>query len=1107
MAYIDVVTGIPGLTHYYPLNSDYGGEDAWGSTTTNPSAKGTNFKHLTNQGGVTFGAAGATFNGAANSWLRAATDRGFSVDNGLALSANAISIVVCVTFPTYDQGGQNHWIGKGYENGSNTLEWALRLYGEPGTQGRTRGTSNYYWNPNPGLHADGAVNSGRLGSGAYMAPPEGGRTPFNSPVNSGATNVEHMFVLQFTKGSSDGSTGRCIWNYGSVQHAFAVCSNRGMWDDARINPRYTTGDLSIGKRMDTSWTVRATMRRIAFFNRLITISEMNQLRTARITFGNTEGTLSGGGSGGDPGTPGSVAGITVGTAVANTGTGGSASSLAVAAPAITATQVHCIATTVNATTPTITTPTGYTVVAATEHGGTTNTQTHLLRRSGPAAAGTVTITPGTSVARISAVPFILTGADVAAPIEASGTAESLVAPSLTAVDSRLLVTVYGYRTAIAGVAPAATPNFTPPTGMTELAEVGSVLTGSTQQVATSLNALTLGAAGATGAKTVTTNATGGAGGAISFLVEPAAVPVVAKIGTLQDNFASFDASKWVRSSATLVTVAANELTINPTVDTPNVQTVDTLPFDLTDSSVSVKMVRANANNTSAQFLVRNIAVGTDTMGFRLVVSGTGVATLFMGRRDAASSADNSVNGGFVAGSVLSVAYSATNHAFLRIRRAATGNVFFEAAPAGTGPWTPLHDIITQSWLNNVRVYFTAALAAAGTATTQRTRFSAINNTPTDAVEPEPDVFKIETLQDDFTTKSTARWTFAGADVISGEARVEALNVAPNNRLTSVNNYDMTNSVFEVDVIPATGGTSPTTYIVIDQSPAGSPQQDFALLITGTASGPGTATISFRSGGTSSAPLTWAWQPRTRMRFRHGTALGGTAGRFYVESGQWNEATQQWGWTARAGATGLVAPLWMESVKVRMGAFSSDGTSSDGIFDNFNTPSIPVTVVSGDPITDSFESLTVDSAKWTAVGTPTLSSGVLSLDAVAGSGDALVSKTKIDLTADRQYVDVIEVPTAAGAYGVFRLERDASNALQWYFEGGLCKAERIINGTLTSLGSVAHSLANTRYLQIREAAGRVYFEYGPSPQGMTSLADIALPFTVTALSVRVQGGAE
>jgi hypothetical protein len=281
MTFIDVITGISGLTHYYPLDKVHKTNDAWGGTAG--AGAGHPAVNFVNQGGVTFAAKGATFTGAENSWLRAPSHRDFSVRH-TPTGATGFTVFWAATITNYDQGPKNYYMGKGCSRrGGDTAprtdgdyEWAIRLYGDPhGEQGRNRGTSAYYWNPNPDVD-DG------LGSGAFIMPQEGGGTrPPNAPAGFGDNGRETFIGMVFTYPGSSATPGDAKLYGGFNTQQILKINDRDLFADAKIIPEYTVGDLSIGKRLDGDGGMFAfRMRRLAFFNQVLTLSQLRHIGDA-----------------------------------------------------------------------------------------------------------------------------------------------------------------------------------------------------------------------------------------------------------------------------------------------------------------------------------------------------------------------------------------------------------------------------------------------------------------------------------------------------------------------------------------------------------------------------------------------------------------------------------------------------------------------------------------------------------------------------------------------------------------------------------------------------------------------------------------------------------
>jgi len=260
---------------YYPLNSQYPLDDMVGGLD------------LTNAGGgVTFTSAGAVFQGVSNDYLTGPTGTDIQIGRSVwnaadnTVTRTQMAIFIAVTFPTYVQPSQFHWMscggdvrGPGVHEGNFT--WAMRLYGDGSDAARDRNVSAYYWNPNPTYDLFGVADNNSKGSGSFLAPPEGARTPPNGPSGSGTIGVEHWFGIHFGYAGANGYAGACQMYYGQASPAYpmTMISNRLMNSDRPITPVMGNGRLFIGKRGDSDGMVKATIRRVAFWNRFLTQTE------------------------------------------------------------------------------------------------------------------------------------------------------------------------------------------------------------------------------------------------------------------------------------------------------------------------------------------------------------------------------------------------------------------------------------------------------------------------------------------------------------------------------------------------------------------------------------------------------------------------------------------------------------------------------------------------------------------------------------------------------------------------------------------------------------------------------------------------------------------
>jgi hypothetical protein len=1092
-------------THYYPLNNTYGMQDVAGANISNPATtRGTNFVNLSHgvpaSPTVTFDALGAHFNGTSNAWLTAASDRGMSVDNG---TTNQLTIALWVQFTNYtqnDTGGNNlHWIAKGASNSSNFMEWAFRLYADSNAA-RARNVSGYYWNPSTsgsgGLGTpDGTTNSGGLGSGSYMAPPasEGGGTErHNGPAGSGLANSWHFFVVEFSKTTADatgsGTHGVCRMYYGNSGVAAALMNEQNMWSSAHINPRFTSGPFTVGSRRDnsTSWTLSGIVRRVAFFNSLLSPTDMNTMRTAHNTYGNTEGTAF------DSVAPGPGGSFTPDSSLATSTTTGATDAGAwtktLTVPALPANSVHFISCTLNAGTMDtagggIATPTGYTRLTPADptYSGTSVAGTivfyKLVTSAQAAGATAVLAATGTTATtgRFAVNDFVFpdVSAVTAGTYNTAAAATTLNTATITPTSGQKVVAFYGLKentVSSNGITFSA-----PATGYSILKQCTSTSAVNTNAA----NAVVVEDAASTGSATgalALTSTDTGVWGVQTVRLTKVAVPA---ISTFTDPLTTFSSSVFSRTDSTAVAVTGGAVSITAPAGSTNALTGLTT-YSIDESNVYGRVVHSpGTNSVATQFLVQDTADTTKDMGFRIFTDPGGVQTLQMGSRTSAV---------FDAGST-TIPYDGSTMAYLRIREAGT-TVHFETS-SNTTTWTDRATITSPGWVGNVATYWTAARSTGATGSMTPSSFSSINTAPSGDPTPSANVFPIQSLVDQFTSEDTTKWVFDGATSSGGSARLPATAVEA--QIRSRDYWNLQNSTFELHVTPAAGGTSPVTAVII---------QDSATVGTGirvTFDGAGNATASLIA---SNAPIgsqfTFAFTSGQRLRIREGTYAGGTAGRLYVDTGVWDVNAQTFLWTQRT-TTPFTSPAWVTSTRPILSAKNTSGSSSSALIDDVNAIT-PQGSPSGPPVSDTFEGATIDTVKWTAYGTPTQSGGVLTLDAAV---EGIVSNGTVNLAGQKQYVQISDATTTVGQVAVFRLERDGTNHLQFRFEGGQVYAEYVVGGTKTTLGNVAFDPTNTRFVQIREAGGSIFWEYGSATTGMTQLGTALNPIAVSALKVRLE----
>lgn len=226
MGYTDIVKAIPGLKHYYPLATD--AQDVVG--TQNGSVSG-----------VTFSGGKAVFNGAGAINLGDHND--FS-----AATTGELSIALFLTIDDWRGKGASeyvHWAGKGKAGGH---EWTFRHYVKGGTgeaatrQGRM---SFYHFNP-----------AGGLGAGSYF---QDGTFP----------TTERMVVATVKKG-------------GNIQlYVNGALKDTDALSGYSVVPQNTTSPVFLGTRGDGTGLLIGKIRRVGFYNRVLTATEVATLYAHR----------------------------------------------------------------------------------------------------------------------------------------------------------------------------------------------------------------------------------------------------------------------------------------------------------------------------------------------------------------------------------------------------------------------------------------------------------------------------------------------------------------------------------------------------------------------------------------------------------------------------------------------------------------------------------------------------------------------------------------------------------------------------------------------------------------------------------------------------------
>ncbi|WP_432483196.1 twin-arginine translocation signal domain-containing protein [Kineococcus esterisolvens] len=222
-----VITSIPGLKHYYPLDSASKARDVVGGLDG------------TAHGSVAFGTH-ARFDG--KSYIEIPDHDDFSV-----VTRGALTIVAFNTIDDWRGAGGSeyvHWMGKG---SAGSHEWVFRHYVKGGTgeaSSRQYRTSFYHFN-----------TSGGLGAGSYFQDPD-------------AAGTERMVT-----GMADTST-ISMWKNAQQRDSDPMSGYSIKPGNGRAPVRLGTRDMSTGFLV-------GRLRRVAFFDRKLTQAELKRIYDAR----------------------------------------------------------------------------------------------------------------------------------------------------------------------------------------------------------------------------------------------------------------------------------------------------------------------------------------------------------------------------------------------------------------------------------------------------------------------------------------------------------------------------------------------------------------------------------------------------------------------------------------------------------------------------------------------------------------------------------------------------------------------------------------------------------------------------------------------------------
>jgi hypothetical protein len=238
-SFLDAIRSIPGLKHYYPLTAAHRADDAVGHVNG------------TVHGNVRFEDDGAHFDG--QSYIELPDHDDFSVT-----TTKELTIVAFVTVDDWSRRSHNneylHWMGKGHPE-RNAHEWTFRTYIDGGggeAPQRRRRISFYHFLP-----------SGGLGTGSFVQD------------SRAAEHVEMVISGEVTSKGSGPTPGYTqMWYNGRAV-------DKDMLTAYQTVPANTVSPVGIGSRGDNTGGLVGRIRRVMFFNRLLTEAEQTAIYNAR----------------------------------------------------------------------------------------------------------------------------------------------------------------------------------------------------------------------------------------------------------------------------------------------------------------------------------------------------------------------------------------------------------------------------------------------------------------------------------------------------------------------------------------------------------------------------------------------------------------------------------------------------------------------------------------------------------------------------------------------------------------------------------------------------------------------------------------------------------
>jgi hypothetical protein len=164
------------------------------------------------------------------------------------------------------------------------------------------------------------------------------------------------------------------------------------------------------------------------------------------------------------------------------------------------------------------------------------------------------------------------------------------------------------------------------------------------------------------------------------------------------------------------------------------------------------------------------------------------------------------------------------------------------------------------------------------------------------------------------------------------------------------------------------------------------------------------------------------------------------------------------------------------------------------------------------LVDALTSGSMNTTLWSAFGSSNISwaSSELSISSVANTANnysGITSNATYNLTGSSAYVRLVSAgnQSIASWQGVFMMQLDANNDIDYIVGGGNLTVQKHVAGTYTQLSTVAYNTSTMKWLRIRELSGTTFFDYSADGTTWTNWYSVANFIAVTTLVVTLEGG--